>query len=180
MWDLEMTRLDSKKLEAAIHYICAVASQTGIELDPIKLNKVLWYSDSYAYLVRGTSITGSRYIRKPYGPVAKYNQIAIENLSRNNSVATGKTNTGGVWQKRVDSIASADTSAFDAFELNTFDAMVKKVGEQMTSRDVSDRTHGEIWELASDGDDIPLYTVFAESARNPSPEKMALAHQGLM
>lgn len=178
-WETDMARPDFRKLEAAIHYISAVATQTDIELDPIKLNKVLWYSDSYAYLTRGASITGSRYIRKPYGPVAKYNQIAIENLSRNHFIATGKQNTGGKWEKRVDSISSADTSLFDAFELKIFDAMTKKVGEQMTSKSVSDRTHGEIWELAVDGDDIPLYTVFAECARNPSREKIALAREGL-
>jgi hypothetical protein len=150
-----------------------------IELDPVKLNKVLWYSDAHAFLTRGASITGSTYIRKPRGPVPKFNRAAIENLSRRDAVAPGKKHSaGGVWEPRVDSISEPDTSLLSPNDLQVFDAMIVKVGTR-TSQAVSDRTHGEIWELAKDGQDIPLYTVFAECAREPSPEYMELASQGL-
>lgn len=174
-----MARTDYRKLEAAIHYICDKAKQMGVELDPIKLNKVLWYSDAYAYLARGASITGTRYIRKPFGPVAKYNRIALENLEREGSIAPGKKATDLKWETRLDVLAPADTSMFGADELGTMDRMLDYVGKRLTSAAVSKKTHGAIWSVALDGEEIPLYAVFAEGACKPSTAMMKAAAEGV-
>lgn len=160
-------RLDFEKLKAAIHYICEKAITRGQDqFDHIKLNKVLWYSDAYAYLTHGQSITGSTYIRKPFGPVAKHNRAAIDMLQQEGKlkhIALSGDNT--FWKEK---------ELFSGVELKIIDDVFKRVVEQH-SMEVSDQTHGEIWELAAVGEEIPLYTVFAERVTRPNAEQMKLA-----
>lgn len=150
------------KLKAAIHYICEKASPQPEKLDDIKLNKVLWYSDCMAYLARNVSITGTKYMKKPRGPVAKYNRMALEELERDGALKRGKMSNDGRWPTSYDVIQDANKALFDGEELAIIDSVYKYVVLENTSNDISDQSHGEVWKMARDGDDLPLFTVFAE------------------
>lgn len=169
-----MARMNYGKLEAAIHYICDRASQMGVELDPVKLNKVLWYADARMYLARGEPITGGRYIRKDYGPVAKYNRVALNKLKEAGAIKVGQVLTGHHVEERYDVLVAAPTNAFTADELQVLDETLDRLKPQ-TTKMVSNKTHGVIWQSVEDGEEIPLYAVYAEGARNPTPDMMALA-----
>ena len=45
--------------------------------------------------------------------------------------------------------------------------------------DVSERTHGEIWQLAENDEELPLYTVFAERLGEVTAQHIELAREGL-
>lgn len=160
-----------EKLKAAIHYICEKASGKD-SLDHIKLNKILWYSDVQAYMALGVSITGERYIKKPFGPVTQKNKVAVTDLQNDGAIKSGKSpNDSGYWQTRLDVLQEADTNLFTGEELKILDEMIKYVlGKPSTGpRGISEQTHGEIWELAEDGEQVPLYTVFAETIGTNTP-----------
>ena len=160
--------LNFYKLCAAIHYIVEKAGKN--DLDNIKLNKILWYSDVRAYLSRGTSITGDGYIRKRFGPVARRNRTALQKLAKDNLVSPGKAlmDDGG-WGSKFDLIhPGADTTAFVADELRIIDEVIALV-IQTDSHAISERSHGEIWQLAKEDEDLPLFTVFAEGDISPPP-----------
>src|SRR5438132_12193605 len=111
-----------EKLKAAIHYMCEKAVSRGdqAEFDHVKLNKVLWYSDAYAYLAHGQSITGATYIRKPFGPVAKHNRAAIDVLQQEGKLRHGKMapNSGNTfWKDCYDVLEEADKEPFSGTEL---------------------------------------------------------------
>src|SRR5438105_15829038 len=57
------------KLKALVHYIIAKCDNPKI-LGSIKLNKVLWVSDLWAYVTWGHPITGEHYVKQQFGPVA--------------------------------------------------------------------------------------------------------------
>ena len=169
------------RLVEAIHYTCTKASGDPTKLTQIKLNKVLWYADSYAYLQYGAPITGDTYLRKPFGPVARFNRRAIQRLEQEGALRRGKAPAAdGFWNTHFDVIDDTRPGALlsdQEFEIldHVFDAVVKG----HTSMSVSDRTHGEIWELAAPDEVLPLYTVYAEQVGVPSETHMRMASEGL-
>jgi hypothetical protein len=149
------------KLRAAIHYICQHNGVKQGTLDDVKLNKVLWYADASAYMMRGQSITGTTYIRKPRGPVARGHIKAVNTLIEENCIREGHAARDGNWPRTLDSTKPADTSVFSKADLALFDKVYDYV-DSISSRQISDQSHGEVWKLARDKEEIPFYTVFAE------------------
>jgi hypothetical protein len=47
-------------------------------------------------------------------------------------------------------------------EKGYLDHSIKRACFEHTTEQISDRTHGEIWELAANGEEMPLFTMFAE------------------
>lgn len=162
---------DFDKLVGTIHYVCEKAGDEA--LDPIKLNKVLWYSDCMAYLLRGRSITNATYIRKQHGPVPRAQKSAIAELESRGAIMRGQTHDGR-WEKRLDVIADADKTQFDGEELAIIDRVYKAISKK-DSMAISEQTHGEVWELAAMNEHVPLYTVFAEKLAPVTAEHIKLA-----
>lgn len=153
--------MNIEKLKACIVHACGKAAN---QLDPIRLNKVLWYSDAAAYMENGASITGTRYVRKPRGPVASAMSFAIRQLAEARTITLGHRFDAehGSW---VDEYIVNDESIAESLssdEISYVDHAIKRVCMDHTAAEISERTHGEIWELAADGEEIPLYTMFAE------------------
>lgn len=163
---------DFGKLVATIHYVCEKAGDSA--LDPIKLNKVLWYSDCMAYLLRGRSITDATYIRKQHGPVPRAQQAAIAHLEDQGSIKVGHASSDNGFEKRFDVIAEADKTRFDGEELAIIDRVFKAVSKK-ESMEISEQTHGKVWELAAMNEAVPLYTVFAERLAPINAEHIKLA-----
>ena len=168
------------KLVEAMHYICAKAADEPENLDQIKLNKILWYSDAQAYMSRGLAITGDRYIKKPFGPVARRNRFAVEDLERRGILRRGRSASGsGSWNTHFDVIEDYTPDALTDEERSMIDEVYSVIVDGHSSMTISDRSHGGIWMLADNGEDLPLFTVFAERIGEVTDEHMALARQGL-
>jgi hypothetical protein len=163
-------------LKACIVYACSKPQPENAQLDHIKLNKVLWYSDTAAYLTSGAPITGSKYVRKPRGPVAKYMTAAVNQMIQDGVITSGKRfdATLGFWLDTYEVTGSlSDGDEDDAnvsgasIELSSaqkaiIDDSFRTVCLESSAMGISDRTHGEVWELAADGEEIPLYAIYAE------------------
>jgi len=48
-----------------------------------------------------------------------------------------------------------------------------------TAFGISERSHGDIWKLAENDEDLPLYTVFAEELGPVTSEHCKMAMEGL-
>ena len=168
------------KLVEAIHYICDKAAHEPEKLDQIKLNKILWYSDAQAYMSSGSPITRERYVKKPFGPVARRNRLAVEELETRGILRRGRSASGsGFWNTHFDVIENYGQNELTADECRVIDEVYSVVVEGHTSMSISERSHGEIWQLAENNEELPLFTVFAEELGEVSDEHMALAREGL-
>jgi len=170
--------LNFKKLTATIHYICDEAEKVGFDLDSIKLNKGLWYSDAYAYVALGHSITGETYVRRKHGPAAKHQLVALKALQDEGRVVPGKKTRRGKWSRCFDSVGDVDKSKFSGTELQIIDGVMKKLSDQ-DSFELSEKTHGAIWRCIENGEEIPLYTIFAESLGTITEDHMKMASADL-
>ncbi len=148
------------KLKELIHYICH-RCEDPTKLGAIKLNKVLWFSDVWAYMVFGSSITGDSYIKRQHGPVPKNVLSAIVELEQEQKMISRCANFHGYNKKEFFSLMRPDLSSFNANEISFVDEAIDFVCDGHTAKSISDKTHDEIWELAEIGEEIPLYTVFA-------------------
>lgn len=166
------------KLRDAIHYVCERNTALGGTLDDVKLNKVLWYADALMYMTRGQPITGARYIRKPRGPVAKNRNKAVTELLENKCIIEGKVDASGRWPPTLDSIKSADRSRFAPADLQMLDRVYDYVDAEST-RAISEQSHGNVWRLAREGEEIPLFTVFAEAMGEPTDADMRIMRSDL-
>ena len=169
-----------RRLVEAIYHICDSASAHPEMLDQIKLNKVLWYADASAYLQRGESITGEVYIKKPFGPVARHNRNAVAQLEAAGALRRGKSASGsGYWNTHFDITGDFPREVLTEDEVGIIDKVYQSiVGRNLTSMDISERTHGEIWQLAVNNEQLSLFTVFAERLGEVTDQYMDLARQG--
>lgn len=166
---------DFDKLKASIAYVCDKEQKERGALDHVKLNKVMWYSDAAIYMTEGKTITGGKYIRKPRGPVSKYMTSAVSALQRDSILTSGKTFDAdrGVWYNTYEVTGETGKgSALDVMailsdhERSVLDRAFHRVCLDYSADSISERTHGEVWELAADGEEIPLYAMYAERLGN--------------
>lgn len=169
---------DFDKFKAAIHYVCNKAAEANVvdRLDPIRLNKVLWYSECMAYLSRGEPIFGATFIRKQHGPAPRAQPAAVNALEKDGAIKTGqRKDDKGKYHPCYDVIAEPTKGPFSGQELDIMDRVFKAICLEMGPFEASERSHGEIWHLYKMDTVLPLHMVFAEKARNPTPEQMRLA-----
>jgi len=166
------------KLHNATHYIVARAGDLGRDLDSIQLNKVLWYADSLCYMAKGQPITGTLYKRKPRGPVAANHNRVLNTLVNDGLVRQGHAEKNGRFRSVIDSIEDPETTQFTEAELELFNRVLDYVTTETTTNEISDQSHGDIWKLARDGEELPLYTVFAERLGDPTPGEIEEAKKG--
>lgn len=168
------------KLVEAIHYVCSKAGNEPERLDQIKLNKILWYSDAKAYMTSGQPITGVRYIKKPFGPVPSYNRVAVETLEGRGVLRRGQAVSGtGSWNTHFDVIEDYEPNVLHETERGIIDDVYSVIVEGHTSMSISESSHGGVWMLADNDEELPLYTVFAEKLGAISDAHMELAREGL-
>ncbi len=150
----------NEKFKALVHYICYKAQNPSI-LGATKLNKVLWYSDSYSYLTQGRPITDEKYIKRQFGPVPKHILKTLGELSEEGSVKCRPVDFHGFRKDEYIAFTSPDLSFFSAEEISLIDEVFDVVCNKHTASSISQRTHNDIWKLAIIGEEIPLHTIFA-------------------
>ncbi len=155
-----MEQMNRDKFKALVHYICDKASDPSV-LGSIKLNKVLWYSDSIMYLISGRSMTGESYLKRQHGPVPRHIVGVIENLVAEGKIARGRVDHFGYYKNEYIAIADSSVELFGADEIKLVDAAFEHVCKNHTAKSISEETHGVIWQLAEMGEEIPLATAFA-------------------
>ena len=131
-------------------------------LGSIKLNKVLWVSDLWAYVSWGTPITGEHYVKQQFGPVARSMVGILDELQAEGKLVVRRTEAYG--NPKVDYIALKRpeniSKLFSAEEISLVDKAIDFVCRH-TAMDISDKSHDVIWELAEIGDEIPYEAMLA-------------------
>ena len=147
-----------EKFKSAIHYVCHKADDPSV-LGAIKLNKVLWYSDAINYVVSGKSITGETYLKRQFGPVPKHVLSAVEQLISERKIARGRVDHFGYMKTEYISIQEPDLTPLTGADVERINEAFDHVCLNHTARSISEETHGEIWDMALMGEEIPYETV---------------------
>ena len=161
-----MTKPDKFKL--VTHYIIANCGDPR-KLGATKLNKILWFGDTYAYRFWGESITGSRYLRRKKGPVPE-NILRV----RDQLIKEGKIS---MKNRRVmydpvifTSLEDPDVSILSEDHIGLLDSLIDQICNDFSAIEISDVSHDDIWESANDGEEIPLEATLVSELGTCRPE----------
>lgn len=130
---------DFEKFAACVLYFIRTASEMLI----VKLNKLLNYSDMLFYKQNGVSMTGTRYIHLPYGPVPDQYALLYAMLEKQGLVTSVYEQLDNGYEKHI--LKTGNNVAARAFtpqELSVLEAVNKKF-LNFGSKQIADYSHNE-------------------------------------
>ncbi len=122
------------KMAALVSYIAGRSS----ELYKTKLNKLLFYADFVNFYLLGRSITGSRYVHLPYGPVPDAYEETLETLNHYGVIEMSKLGS-------ADLVGAGDSRAAELLtepEQQAVDWVLATYGT-MSAGEISEVSHKE-------------------------------------
>lgn len=156
------------KFKALVHFIIEECKEPAL-LGSIRLNKTLWFSDVIAYKQYGRSISGASYVKRRRGPVPKVILKCIEELRADGAIAVREPQFeydtrkfSSLKQADTDNVIPEHERAITRFVLDTL------LGH--TATEVSEMSHDMIWDLAREGEEIPLEATLAANPGTVSTE----------
>lgn len=155
-----MDRYNPLKFKNMVHYVCHKCSGSDF-LGSIKLNKILWLSESFNYINTGKSISGEKYIKQKLGPVPRHILGVIGELIKEGSLEVNKVSFHGLQKTEYISHVYPDIHQFTPEEISRIDDFIDYVCDTHTAKSISNFSHNNIWEAAMLGEEIPHYAMFA-------------------
>lgn len=146
-------------LKELTHYICWKAGDDPSSLGATKLNKALWFADSFAYRMNGRSITNSVYIKRQYGPVPKRVLHVLTDLHNEGKIIIRESPHYNYIKRDFVPLKAAAASVFSEQELWIIDHVIDWVCHEHTATSISELSHDSVWKAAEEGEEIPLYAV---------------------
>lgn len=152
--------LNRSKLRTLAHYV--IAKSDPSRLGAIRLNKILFYIDSFAYLRDGRSLTGETYIKRQHGPVPKHILGVLGDLEHADAIVIHDHGYTGIREflPRND----PDVSKLTADELQLIEAVRSHICDNHSATSISLASHDAAWEAANIGEPIPHYAALATNA----------------
>ena len=160
--------------------LIAIRSEGDEPFGAVKLNKLLFYADSLAYVNLGESITGQEYQALPKGPAPRRMRPILDAMKAEGDISVRTHDYYGNDQQRTFAQRSPDITYFTFEEIELVDRIVKQCwGKDATTMSIM--SHQFLgWKLAGTGETIP-YHVALVGSREPTPEerKRGLALESL-
>jgi len=148
-----------EKLEELMLYI-SHKSHDDETFSSTKLNKLLFIADFYAYGIWEKSITGTKYVRRQFGPVPSEVLIAQDKLIANGKAKIEERSYFERTQKRLVPLANPDLTLFSTEEIHLIHAVMDEC-KPLNATQLSDWTHKlRPWLDSADGEELPYYTIF--------------------
>ena len=156
------------KFKRLVHYVIWRAGKRDW-FGAVKLNKVLWFSETKCFALTGKSITGACYIREKWGPVPKAIMPVRGELEREGAIRVWKQGN----TERATASASPDMSSFTRDEMAIVDWWVEHIATYETAGSISEKSHDYTWSIAEMGEELPMVATFATRIREPNNEELA-------
>ncbi len=132
-----------------------------------KLWKLIYFVDVTALRERGTTITGSEFVKYPFGPVPSRGEKVLKAMRREKLLETEQRASGLITQTFVTALGKPDARLFSAEERAIIDGVCRGFGGK-TAKELSSLSHSEpAWALAADLDKLDPELMFYGSSEDP-------------
>lgn len=158
-------KMNLQKFKKLVHYVCWRCSSDPTKLGAVKLNKILWFADASRYYSTGEALTGVRYVRRQYGPVPAPILPVLRELEEEGKLTIQDAKFHGLAKKEYIVHQEADEAFLSPDERTLVEEIIEYVCSKHTAKSVSIATHNSVWEVASDGETIPYFTVFVKPGK---------------
>lgn len=162
---------DDKRMEELILYIAA-RSEDDPTYSKTKLNKLLFFSDFFAYSASGRPITGHAYHKMPHGPGPVAFLPVVERMAGRDDCEWIESTYFGRSQHRLVAKRGADLSWASQAEQDLIDELIDNF-KGRSAREVSDFSHEfPCWQAVGMGETIPYETIFVLPPRPLTPAEI--------
>lgn len=149
--------------------------QTDPNFGMTKLVKILFRADFESFARYGTSITGTRYKKYPYGPVSEVALDLKDEMLQQGDIEIVKEGYSPYLRNRVRPNKTANLDGFTGRDIAILDGVIEMFHGR-TATYVSELSHDRAWESARDYEAIP-YEVALLSDDPPTEDDIARAHE---
>lgn len=165
---------DREKFKTLVHYVIWRVGERPW-FGAVKLNKVLWFSDTEAFAHTGKPITGAAYTRHQFGPVPKAIMPIRSELEREGAIAVTRVNKLDRMTplKKPEGVRSLFTDA----EMAIVDYWIEHIATYETATSISAKSHDYAWQIASLGEPLPMTASLAVRIRAPVGAEMEWAKE---
>ena len=151
--------MSQNRFKELVHYVCHIADTQ--KLGATKLNKILWFIDTLSYRLKGISISGEEiYIKRERGPVPRDILKTLRLLEKNKTLLVKE---GAFSKKEYISLKEPTAAVFNEKEKDFIKLVVDEICDNHTANSISDLSHTRIWEIAKEGEEIPIYAPLADN-----------------
>jgi hypothetical protein len=149
------------RLKQLVHYVCdKCKDEPGF--GATKLNKILWYVDTFTFLKSGKPLSGdTKYVRRKYGPAPYQILRILRRLENDRSILVKESKYYNQIKTDYVVLEPPDETIFSADEREIIDGIAQAVCRR-TAKEISELTHDNVWEAAEEGEEIPLYAILAK------------------
>jgi hypothetical protein len=170
-------QFDRTKLRAVILHTCLACPPD--RLGAVKLHKVLYYLDMIHYAQAGSSVTGSRYRKRPFGPTSDSLLPMLNELQREGVIRIQDANYYGLTKKEYEALVPEPVGVLSGDETALLDDVIDFVCHQNSARTISDYSHALPWEMAEFGGEIPYRSAYLLIPSDISLEALEATKQGM-
>lgn len=137
----------------------------------IHRNKILWFADCDAYRENGVTITGNGYVRRKFGSLPKHVLAALRELQGEGKIVAREVPyiTRSSYREFI-SLKKPETQSLSDDDQSCLSAYTDVICTQYSVASISEVSHDQVWEAANDGEETPVYTIFA-SQTGPITDK---------
>jgi len=153
---------DRERFKALVHYVCWKCDDPA-KLGAVKLNKILWYSDTMNFVQRGSPITGARYVKQRLGPIPKAIVPLLKEMEEQGIIRVREVELYGKIKREFISLTEADSTFLSDEERSLVDQVIDVICNHHTAASISDQTHDAIWRIAATDEEMPMHSVLASS-----------------
>lgn len=158
---------DREKFKRLVHYVIWRAGKRDW-FGAVKLNKVLWFSDTEAFAHTGQPITGAAYTRHKFGPVPKAIMPVRSELEREGTIRIKREGK----LDRFTALTKPDMQLFTTSELAIIDYWIEHIATYETAQSISAKSHDYAWQIASMGEPLPMTASLAVRLRAPNDDEI--------
>lgn len=143
-----------------------------------KLNKILFFSDFFAYRLLGAPITGAQYQKLEHGPAPVELLEVRQSLIEDAAAVMQEVSFVGYIQKRLIALRDPDISLFKTEQLSLVEEVISALDGQ-SAGDVSEISHklSVGWQLAKFQEVIPYATAYLSSRKLTEREHQYILEQ---
>lgn len=154
---MKAIKFDKEKLKAVILHTCANCEPA--QLGAVKLHKVLYFVDMLHYAAFGTSITGSTYRKRPFGPTNDHLLLALRELEADGKIRISSVDYFGYRKTEYIYCSGGNEIEFTNCERALLDDIIDFVCFNNTAKTISELSHMKPWEMVDFGDEIPYHSA---------------------
>lgn len=164
------------RFKELVHFVIANSGDTN-KLGSIKLNKILWFVDVFAYRHYGESISGEmEYVRRERGPVPANVLAALKELEGEGLISIEEP-TAQYKPRLYNSVNDPDMESFENHEIELITEVIDAIVNGHTASSISEFSHDRVWKMVANGDRIPLQAMLVSEVAPPREEHLEWARK---